>query len=211
MFLVLDRKREHIWTYDVNPVIMLVYLRYYNRMWLTHLFLWLWQHGKFFWSTTSVPDFATVVFNTSTGTITIVIFHLPPDFFELCDWRIRRQLAWLLCTARTIYKLHFINFIKSTRLLSSSTRQRWTDMFRPYPTQRSYQSVHCILSMHLLSYISNRIFCCNLRCSGVPSRCSAFTLFRWLVPAITSLTTASTSAGRCDVPDHRLVLNLYNV
>ena len=137
---------------------MLVYLRYYDRMWLTHLFLWMWQHGKFFRSTTSVPDFATVVFNTSTGTITIVIFHLPPDFFELCDWRIRRQLAWLLCTARTIYKLHFINFIKSTRLLLSSTRQRWTDMFRPYSTQRSYQSVHCILSVHLLSYISNHNF-----------------------------------------------------
>ena len=57
-----------------------------------------------------------------------------------------------------------------------------------------------IRTLHLLSYISNHMFCCNLRLSGVPSRCSAFTLFRWLVPAITSLTTASTSAGRCDVP-----------
>jgi hypothetical protein len=96
--------------------------------------------------------------HSATSMITIVIIHLPPDFFQLCDWHIRRRLVWLLCTARFIYKLRFINFIKSTRLLLSSTRQRWTDMFRPYSTQRNYQSVHCRLSVHLLSFISNRIF-----------------------------------------------------
>jgi hypothetical protein len=95
-----------------------------------------WKCGKLFRSTTSVPDFATVIFNTATAT-RIIIIHLPPDFFGLYDCCLRRRLVRLY-VGHELY-LHVISFIMSMRLLFSSTRHCSTNMFR----RHSAQSVHC--------------------------------------------------------------------